>query len=92
MQFKTGQIVFTSGVSYDMKESIEFTDFIINCLNRYKHLDWGDLGDDDKAMNNSAVRNNDDRIFAKYNYKQSAIYIITEWDRSVTTVLFNDEY
>lgn len=45
-----------------------------------------------KKMNDSAIKNNDDRILAKYNYGETAIYIITEWDRSTTTILFVDEY
>lgn len=48
----------------------------------------GDIPHEDKKMNDSAVKNNDDRIVARYN----DIYIITEWDRSATTILFIDEY
>ena len=39
-------------------------------------------------MNGSAVKNDGDRIVAHYN----DIYIITEWDRFVTTILFVHEY
>lgn len=38
-------------------------------------------------------RENNDRILAVYKYNDTTtIWIITEWDRSVTTVLFPSEY
>lgn len=52
----------------------------------------GDLTDGDKELNDLAVKRGDDRIVAKYNNQHGDIYIITEWDRSVTTVLFTHEY
>lgn len=39
-------------------------------------------------LNDDAVKSGDDRIVAKYDN----IFIITEWDRSVTTILFLEEY
>lgn len=38
------------------------------------------------------TENGDDRIFARYNNEEGDVYIITEWDRSVTTILFPSEY
>ena len=46
-------------------------------------------------QNDNAVANGDDRILAAYKKKDGKawkIWIITEWDRSATTVLFPDEY
>lgn len=43
-------------------------------------------------MNDDAVKNSDDRIFARYNNEEGDIYIITEWNREVTTILFPSEY
>lgn len=43
-------------------------------------------------MNDDAVKNGDDRIFARYNNEEGDIYIITEWNREVTTILFPSEY
>lgn len=88
MRFETGQIVATNGINEEMKMSVEFTEFVLGSLNRYLNCDWGDLCKEDKKLNDSAVKNNDDRIVARY----ESIYIITEWDRSVTTILFVDEY
>ena len=88
MEFKIGQVVITRGISSHVVEDFQFYEFILESLKRYMSCDWGDICKEDKHMNDSAVKNNDDRIVARYN----DIYIITEWDRSVTTILFTHEY
>ena len=88
-----GMTYLTRGVDEKMKVEEEFRKFVVKCLERYQNCDWGDLCDEDKQMNDSAITNGDDRVLAKYNYDDEiSIYIITEWDRSVTTILFPDEY
>ena len=60
-----------------------------------KHLegDWGILGTEDKQMNDVAVESGEDRIFSKYRDRNgNDFYIITEWDRSYTTILLCHEY
>ena len=92
MTFKVGQVVITRGISNYVVEDFKFYEFILESLRRYLARDWGDLPNEDKRMNDSAVKNNDDRIVARYNNEQGDIYIITEWDRSYTTILFTNEY
>lgn len=87
-----GQIVATKGIMGKIKQSEDFAKFVVGSMIRYKACDWGDLCKEDKAMNDSAVKNNDDRIVARYNNDEGNIYIITEWDRSATTILFIHEY
>ena len=88
-----GMTYLTRGVDEKMKAEKEFRQFVVKCLERYQNCDWGDLDKGDKKLNDSAVANGDDRVLAKYNYDdETSIYIITEWDRSVTTILFPDEY
>ena len=48
--------------------------------------------EEDAEMNTEAVNNGDDRILAVYKTCKGNIWIITEWDRSVTTILFPSEY
>ena len=43
-------------------------------------------------MNYDAIENGDDRILASYETYKGKIYIITEWDRSSTTILYPHEY
>ena len=90
--FNLGQIVFTQGVDAMVQEDDKFADFVGRSFTRHCNCDWGDLCEEDKAMNESALKNGDDRLFSKYNYEDGvSIYIITEWDGSATTVLFPDE-
>lgn len=88
MRFNLGQIVMTRAIS----ETVD-RDKLLGLLTRYKNCDWGDLEKSDKKLNDSAIKNNDDRILAKYDIgEDEPIYIITEWDRSVTTIMFTSEY
>ena len=90
-----GQLVATRGVAEAMRENPDFNAFVSTSLQRYLECDWGEMADEDKALNDSAVKNGDDRILAAYKNsgpKAWKIWIITEWDRSYTTILFPDEY
>ena len=93
MKFELGQVVATNGV-YDMAQKNErFNEFVSKSFARHCNGDWGDLDEEDKQMNDLALRNGDDRILSKYEYDEDiSIYIITEWDRSATTILFPSEY
>ena len=59
----------------------------------YSHAncDWGEVDADDRDANNYAAAN-EERVLSAYTVAGTKIWIITEWDRSVTTVLFPDEY
>lgn len=92
MKFSIGQVVITKGINAKISESIGFSKFILESIAKYRNCDWENLNKEDWKMNYSAVENGDDRIFARYNNEEGDIYIITEWDRSVTTILFPPEY
>ena len=96
MKFQTGPLVQTAGIAQEISDNAKFATQDYASLNRYVQGDWGDLCDEDKEMNNQAVKSNEDRILAAYNLNTAdgtkKIYIITEWDRSVTTILFANEY
>lgn len=92
MKFQIGQVLITRGVNTKITESIEFSQFVLDSIAKYRNCIWGDLPHEDELMNNSAVKNNDDRIFGRYNSEYGDIYIITEWDRSYTTIMFTYEY
>ncbi|RYC77605.1 hypothetical protein BFJ63_vAg19522, partial [Fusarium oxysporum f. sp. narcissi] len=60
-----------------------------------RHLsgDWGDLDDSDRRQNDAALRSGEDRLFSSYQVAPDLkLWIITEWDRSVTTLLLPSEY
>ena len=91
-KFPLGEVVMTRGVNDEIAENAPFSKFVLNSLNRHAQCDWGDLGREDMASNNSALEN-EGRLFSAYIEEGlKKIWIITEWDRSVTTILFPDEY
>lgn len=60
-------------------------------LERHARGDWGDLDSQDRQLNETAARNGG-RILSAYDYGGERWYVITEWDRSVTTVMLASEY
>lgn len=92
-KFELGQLVVTRAVADRMQTDEKFTRFVQISLGRYINCDWGSMTNENKAMNDIAVKSGEDRIHAAYmNKAGDKIWIITEWDRSVTTVLFPSDY
>lgn len=60
-------------------------------LSRHVSGDWGDLDPEDKQANQIALTTGA-RIFSAYHTPKGKLWIITEADRSATTVLLPDEY
>lgn len=79
--FPPGQIVVTRRIADELNS------LVIGQL----HCDWGDLCEDDWKLNDAAVRHGE-RLLSAYKAAGQKVFIITEWDRSATTVLFADEY
>lgn len=92
MKFKLGRIVITSNIASCMKENCKFNKEIIECLEKYKLCNWGKTVEGDKEINDNAVKYGEDSILAVYNTCKGDIWILTEWDRSFTTILFPSEY
>jgi hypothetical protein len=61
-------------------------------LERHVHGEWGDLCDEDKRANDEAVADGL-RILSAYRLPDGErLWVITEADRSVTTILLPAEY
>lgn len=61
-------------------------------LDRHAQGDWGDLCQDDWKQNELGVADSG-RLFSRYRDRSHVLfYIITEHDRSVTTVLLPEDY
>jgi hypothetical protein len=61
-------------------------------LARHQTGDWGDLCDEDRVANEQALKSSL-RVLSSYTLQGGArIWIITEADRSVTTLLLPEEY
>lgn len=94
MEFELGKVVITAGLDSFMREGVEQSIAVVDCFEMYKNQNWGVTCKEDCKLNDSAIKNNDGRIVAKYklNNFDRYIFIITEWDRSYTTLMFCEEY
>lgn len=93
--FLLGQIVATPGV-LDVAPQVE----LLQLLVRHARGDWGCVDPEDAETNRLAVTEGD-RILSAYpidhmkpckGWGENCLWIITEADRSVTTILLPDEY
>lgn len=86
--FSLGNIYLTPGAIEVLNENrLDVTAL----LRRHVSGDWGDLDSEDKQMNDDAI-NCGARIFSAYGVGREKLWVITEADRSATTVLRPDEY
>ncbi len=87
-KFEVGQVVGTR-VLMDQLPPLEASLLVV----RHQTGDYGDLlCDEDKHANTNAIKNGD-RILSKYKTQNGdEIYIITESDRSLTTLMLCEEY
>ena len=92
INYSLGKVVMTNGINSKMAENKKFSDEIMSCFKKYMVCDWGDMCNEDKEMNDNALRTGTARVLAAYNTSEGRVYIITEQDRSYTTILFADEY
>jgi hypothetical protein len=53
--------------------------------------DWAEMDADDQQANQDAITHGD-RVFSAYNIDKTKFWVITEADRSATTILLPSEY
>ncbi|MEI8194291.1 MAG: hypothetical protein WCI73_00120 [Phycisphaerae bacterium] len=94
-RFRLGQIVATPGALAALDEAGQNP---LIFLARHMTGDWGDLDTHDQRANNEACAHEGDtsrpmRILSAYRTAKGVkILVITEFDRSVTTLLRPEEY
>lgn len=67
------------------------SNYDLELLRRHKHHDWGDLCAEDRGCNEQALKDGG-KIMSEYRVGASTVWIHTEGDRSVTTILLPEEY
>lgn len=91
-KFRPGQIVFTPGAIKAMGDVEEGYARLSKMIVRHLTGDWGEMCDEDKAENERGLQEQL-RLMSSYNLSDDVkIWIITEWDRSYTTILLPNEY
>ena len=88
--FSLGQVVVATHGAVGLLEQHGKTP--TEFLARHHCGDWGDaLCDEDKQLNDDALKNGS-RLFSAYMVGSSKLWIISEADRSSTTLLLPSEY
>jgi len=85
-KFPLGEIVITANAQATLD-----TGAVAQGLLRHARGDWGELCPEDAQGNQDALEHGD-RLLSVYGLGDQRFWIITESDRSVTTVLMPDDY
>lgn len=85
--FTSGRIMATPRTLALIDNGIDLVPYLV----RHLKGDWVDLSSEDIEENEFSLKH-DLRIFSAYNIPTERIWIITEADRSATTVLLPSEY
>lgn len=91
MSFSLGQTIATRGVHEVMESDGIFAVAVRAAFLRHAACDWGEMCDEDREANDRALASGD-RLHSSYKIADRRVWIITEADRSATTVLFPCEY
>ena len=87
--FELGQIVATPGALAALKKAGQQPgEFLTRHINR----DWGDLDEEDRKENEYSLEHGFRLLSAYKTNAGDRLWIITESDRSVTTLLLPEEY
>jgi len=83
-----GKVVATPGALRLLLESGEHP---FDYLARHATGDWGDLCEHDRRENERSLRHGW-RVLSSYAVGEECVWVITEADRSITTILLPEEY
>ena len=92
--FPLGRVVMTTNLQAKLQgaDPACWEAELIGLISCHVSGDWGDLNEEDKRQNDQAL-DRGFRIFSAYETGSGVkIWIITEADRSVTTVLLPEDY
>lgn len=85
--FRLGHLVATPNALSHLSQ-----DDISTGIRRHQAGDWGDLDVHDRGVNDRGLLDGDRLVSVYHSAGGVKFYVITEWDRSVTTVLLPEDY
>lgn len=88
-----GRVVLSPKAQERVRTDNAFAVFAFSSLDRHAAEDWGNISDHDKSLSDDALRYGGP-ILSSYIFPvdHTKIWIVTNVDRSLTTILFPDEY
>ena len=87
--FSLGKVVYTQGIQLLLDSHVGVN--LLIYLQRHQNGDWGGVCIEDKISNDEATKTGE-RVISNYTICDQSVWIITERDRSVTTILLPCEY
>jgi hypothetical protein len=87
--FSLGQLVATPGALAALSDAEQSPSAF---LRRHQTGDWGELCDEDKRENELSLKHGFRILSAYRTTRDIRLWVITEADRSVTTILLPEEY
>ena len=103
-KFELGERVATASIGKAMSDDEAFMAFVVKCGVRYEDADWGEIEDDEDVDQNNEALEHGGRLMGVYDVPEAlrrhvhplsfkdCLWIITDADRSATTVLWPGEY
>ena len=91
-KFELGKIVVTAGVAERMDSDFLFKTFVAYSIERHRRGIWGELCKEDIRANEEALKDGLRLMSVYKDVDVPDIWIITESNRKITTVLFPEEY
>ena len=93
MPYEIMQPRFPVGMTYATPGALALEVDLTKYLHRHHCGDWGDeLCAEDKAANEQALKDGSRLLSCYRTPAGDRLYIITEWDRSMTTIMLPSEY
>lgn len=96
-QLHIGKVSVSETILQEMEETEDFQSFCMGCVRRHRMGDWGDIPKDQWIRNNLAARKGGEIVseylipgFFCIGYADR-ILVITDEERSETTVIFPDD-
>ena len=89
--FESGRLVMTRGVA-NLITGQASAQAVRQCLDRHLAGDCGEMCEDDVLANLRAITHGGERVFSSYQTPLGKLWVITEADRSATTIMLPQEY
>jgi len=89
--FNPGRLVLSQGISDSIGLDNDFAEFILTSCRRHINGDFGEISLKAAHQNHIGLQSGG-RLFSAFRIDEIVIWILTEEDRSTTTILFPSEY